>query len=1256
MKTNLLNMLALIKAKVKGRKCFFFLVYLFSLLLVPQNAQAIDADYKIDGITYHVLDASKPDSVVVAVYQLYSDDMNSPDKSQDWMKSRYNGVDNYVLYNNNTLYIPESVKLTQDITAYVTQVGGPGPVETYSSSLCKIVKHVVMGKKVRTLATGMFLNNDSIQTITLSQSIDSIHNQFLFHSHQTMGKFREFKMDGESEYFEVQDGILYTKGKKQLVSVPKKLTVNGTVIKFLYLASNQDDAINLPRTLEKIWANAIWGNPYIKNISIPDSCIYLGEDETLSFYAASNALEILQVANSNKKYIAKNSVLFERKPGTDTPIKLIRYAPGKTDTIYTIPEDVESVAVCAFHYAKKLKSVNLNNVKKLGNRAFNSCTDLKKITISEELETIEEECFQNCSNLAEFVEPDGNNCTNYHVDNQGNDKGILFNKNKTTLVSYPPARTPTSYKICEETINVADNAFYGAKKLKEIEITKNIVSIGNEAFRNCTNLEKVLYSESSTPIVEEFGQRCFYQCAALTELNFPASVKKIGYQCFRACTSLKTVTFESNTLEYLGGALFLDNKAALETFTIPADCSLDSIRNRTFLNQYNLKAINIPASVKYIGEHAFEMQPDVVFNPKLGNITFSTEGTPADSLTIDNSAFSGVTEISSLTLPERTDSIGIDAFKNWQITKVTLPAKTTKLSPQAFKHCTKLANIYVNNDNPRFASLSGYLCTKDLSTLYIFPIGKANTGYALMPPSLTALGDYALYDVGDNLNKVCIPKKVNTLGARTFGLSSGITDIAFLCDELIDPENMVKGLNISTFDDDELTLNDNAHDQRSDINIYLRKKVFVDYMANHNEKANDKYYEFYKNFKAIGCIPTIAHEDDANTTLSNEKYGDEYFVMGDGTAMLLSTTADVETYVVPRTVYIDYAYHPTGIGDYAFENANAHINEVVVSDSVGYVGAMAFMTTEATRTPENKMKPGSTTSNIKQVVFIADSPLDIATNHFNLSTDFNEFTTADGSAQKIYVKENSLEDYQSTWKTFENQIDYKIPIGITKLYGTFSREFAVDLDAINPDKEKPYLIAFTAGNPHYDASKNLTTVTMVSINHTGDNPEGSSGTGDGTYIPANTGVLLKAYNDSCNAFNETTSPEGAYYQIAETQKESYDGDNLMASVTVNSRTIQPVMNGMRNFYVAQGKLWSFTAPRNSTIHKSYLQLPEEVSPAGAKLAIVFVDPAADESTTGIESVNVNVNDNDNLYNLHGQRVNNAGKGIYIKNGKKYIKN
>ena len=70
-------------------------------------------------------------------------------------------------------------------------------------------------------------------------------------------------------------------------------------------------------------------------------------------------------------------------------------------------------------------------------------------------------------------------------------------------------------------------------------------------------------------------------------------------------------------------------------------------------------------------------------------------------------------------------------------------------------------------------------------------------------------------------------------------------------------------------------------------------------------------------------------------------------------------------------------------------------------------------------------------------------------------------------------------------------------------------------------------------------------------------------------------------------------------------------------------------------------------------HKAYLETDTDVTPAEARVNLVFGD---ESETTGIGNVDVNANDNIDapMYNLAGQRVGKSYKGIVIVNGKKYF--
>ena len=72
-------------------------------------------------------------------------------------------------------------------------------------------------------------------------------------------------------------------------------------------------------------------------------------------------------------------------------------------------------------------------------------------------------------------------------------------------------------------------------------------------------------------------------------------------------------------------------------------------------------------------------------------------------------------------------------------------------------------------------------------------------------------------------------------------------------------------------------------------------------------------------------------------------------------------------------------------------------------------------------------------------------------------------------------------------------------------------------------------------------------------------------------------------------------------------------------------------------------------------NRAYLQIPTaSLAKEGATFELVFSD-----NTTGIDNYELQVNDYPNadsfFYNLNGQRISKPEKGIYIVNGKKYIK-
>ena len=104
-------------------------------------------------------------------------------------------------------------------------------------------------------------------------------------------------------------------------------------------------------------------------------------------------------------------------------------------------------------------------------------------------------------------------------------------------------------------------AFANCVKLEKIDLSSTQVKgIDAFAFRGCTNLKEVTFSNT----LVEIREKAFYECSALLEVDFPQSLTKIAGGAFAYCTSLKRVAIPTRLdLTSLDEAIF-HNVPALE--------------------------------------------------------------------------------------------------------------------------------------------------------------------------------------------------------------------------------------------------------------------------------------------------------------------------------------------------------------------------------------------------------------------------------------------------------------------------------------------------------------------------------------------------------------------------------------------------------------------------------------------------------------------------------------------------------------------
>ena len=262
---------------------------------------------------------------------------------------------------------------------------------------------------------------------------------------------------------------------------------------------------------------------------------------------------------------------------------------------------------------------------------------------------------------------------------------------------------------------IADNAFSGAE-IKEVVIPGSVKYIGQKAFSDCINLEKLTLSEG----IELMDVGAFEGCTKLSSVTIPESVHTIKIDAFKNCSSLSSVDFPqyanivgNNIFE---GTPFYNNQTGIKyagNWVIGCDSNVSSvtfksgtrgITSNSFKDNKLLKSVSIPEGVIRIGSHVFQGcenlkaidLPDSLTS--MGNEVFT--GTPliegqTGALYVDGWVVGSNGEITSLNIKAGTR--GIAAFSFWlcDLTEVTLPQSLEFICEHSFYTCKNLKTVVI---------------------------------------------------------------------------------------------------------------------------------------------------------------------------------------------------------------------------------------------------------------------------------------------------------------------------------------------------------------------------------------------------------------------------------------------------------------------------------------------------------------------------------------------------------------------------------
>lgn len=315
---------------------------------------------------------------------------------------------------------------------------------------------------------------------------------------------------------------------------------------------------------------------------------------------------------------------------------------------------------------------------RIGNYAFQYCTKLTNIVLSDTITDVGASAFAHCTRLSD----------------------ITISPSQKKLTGW---------------------LFMDCSSLEHITIPNNIRRIGTGTFAQCTNLKEIHLPE----YLQVINSQAFLDCQSLTEIFIPRFVKSIGAGAFDGCTELCNITVDEDNAKLSSDKGVLYNKYQSQLLRCPEGSRsfdlpelLSSLAPSAFAGCRNLKSINLPQYIISIPDYCFSDCTEL-----------QSIALPQGLIAIGNSAFEGCGELKEISLPPTLQSIGDYAFSGCaSIEKIDLPrnlseigrtnAKEDEKTGCTFYGCTSLKELSIPN---RVSSLNEY-CFGNCTSLELVSI------------------------------------------------------------------------------------------------------------------------------------------------------------------------------------------------------------------------------------------------------------------------------------------------------------------------------------------------------------------------------------------------------------------------------------------------------------------------------------------------------------------------------------------------------
>lgn len=240
-----------------------------------------------------------------------------------------------------------------------------------------------------------------------------------------------------------------------------------------------------------------------------------------------------------------------------------------------VTETLEDGTVVLVNYKANVQDVVIpEDVDVIGPRVFFSASKMESLTLNERVREIPVDSF--CYNIAflNFIVPEANPYFSAR-------NGILYSKDGSVMLNYPPARKDSEYVMEEGLLSMRQSFRYGPRFLFSITTPSTFAELPDDAFRCSFTVNTITVKDGPKRV----GKRCFSFSTDLKNIILPSTLEVIDDEAFRGLTSLEHIDIPAS-VKSIGSKAFTGCPLLCE-ITIPAACKIedDSFDSTTKVNR-----------------------------------------------------------------------------------------------------------------------------------------------------------------------------------------------------------------------------------------------------------------------------------------------------------------------------------------------------------------------------------------------------------------------------------------------------------------------------------------------------------------------------------------------------------------------------------------------------------------------------------------------------------------------------------------------